>query len=94
MLIKEDVPFAKGMVIIMTDIAILAASIKTTLLEVSKQASALGVGLQNAAPADKSGTPNNSVQYLLEVSENLSKLAELCDKLLSTTSHDSDKTEI
>lgn len=95
MLIKEIKPNPTGMVVVMSDLAILAASIKTTLLEVAKQASALGIGLQNAAPGDKLGTPNNSVQYLLSTSESLAKLAEICDKLSSATPRDSEhKPEI
>jgi hypothetical protein len=71
----------------MTDNAVLAATIKTTLLEIAKQASALGTGLLNAAPGDKSGTPNNSVSYLLNTSENLTKIAEECGKIVQSSSH-------
>lgn len=60
----------------MSDAAILAASVKTSLLEVAKQANALGTGLQNAAPGDKVGTPNNSVNYLLAISEEINALVE------------------
>lgn len=74
-----------GVVIVMTDIAIVAASVKTTLLEIAKQASALGVGLQNAAPGDKTGTPNKSVQYLLEASDHMTEIAAKCEKLKVTT---------
>lgn len=70
----------------MSDAAILAASIKTTLLEVAKQAEALAIGLQNAAPGDKSGAPNNSVSYLLGISENINHLAEDCGKIQSVSS--------
>lgn len=68
----------------MSEMAIIAASMKSTLKEIAKQATALGTGLQNAAPGDKTGAPNNSVQYLLSIAENLGKIAEECDKLLST----------
>lgn len=65
----------------MSDTAILASQAKAVLLEVARQANALGVGLQNAAPADKAGTPNNSIQYLLDVAAYLTKKAEECDSL-------------
>lgn len=70
----------------MTDIAVLATSIKTTLLEVAKQASTLGIGLQNAAPGEKRGVPNYSVQYLLEVSQALKQGAAQCDEFISASS--------
>ena len=73
-----------GIVIVMIDLAIITASMKTTFLEVAKQASALGTGLQNAAPGDKSGAPNPSIQYLLTIADKLVKLAEDCDKLIVT----------
>lgn len=69
-----------GAIFIMSDLTILAGSVKTTLLEIAHHASALGTGLQNAAPGDKTGTPNNSVQYLLGISESLLKIAEECEK--------------
>lgn len=66
----------------MSDTAILVASVKTTLLEVAKQAEALGVGLQNVAPGSKSGAaPNHSVSYLMSISESLTSLAEECGKI-------------
>ena len=72
------------MVIFMSDIAIIAASVQATLKEIAKQASALGTGLQNAAPGEKAGTPNNSIQYLLSTAENIAKVAEECGKLTSS----------
>lgn len=72
-------------VIIMSEIAVLAASAKTTLNEIAKQAMALGTGLQNAAPGEKSGSPNNSVQYLLTTSEALAKIAAECDSFLAAS---------
>lgn len=81
MLISKRELSKTGVVIAMSDIMIIAASAKTTLLEIAKQAAALGTGLQNAAPGDKTGAPNNSVQYLLQTSEVLTKLAEDCEKL-------------
>ena len=71
----------------MSDIAIIAAFAKSTLLEISKQQHALGEGLQNAAPGEKTGAPNKSVQYLLAGSEYLLKVAEQCDELIKTSSH-------
>lgn len=73
-------------VIYMSDAAILAASVKTTLLEVARQAGALGSGLQNAAPGDKLGVPNNSVMYLLGISESLNVIAEECGKIITSRS--------
>lgn len=75
----------------MSDIAIQAASIKTTLLEIARQAGALGAGLQNAAPGDKTGTPNHSIQYLLATAEQLVKLAEECDGMIPSLSQDRQK---
>ena len=66
----------------MSDAMVLAASIKTSLLEIAKQAAALGSGLQNAAPGDKNASaPNNSVTYLLKTAENITRIAEECGKL-------------
>ena len=66
-------------VTIMSELAILAASMKTALLEVAKQAQALGIGLQNAAPGDKSGVANDTIAYLLETAEMLRQVARDCD---------------
>lgn len=66
-------------VIVMSEIAVQAASAKTTLQEIARQAQGLATGLQNAAPGDKSA-PNPSVQYLLAISEALSKAAHECDQ--------------
>lgn len=79
-LLNESISYSAGG-FLMTDAAIIAATTKITLQEISKQASALGNGLLNAAPADKSGVPNNSVQYLLAVAEALNKIALQCDLL-------------
>jgi hypothetical protein len=67
---------------IMSELAIWAATIKTALRDIGKQAAALGTGLQNAAPGDKSGMPNNSVQYLTDTSEQLDHVAEQIEKML------------
>ena len=81
MLINEANHYQARMVIIMSDMDILAATIKSTLRDIAKQAGALGTGLQNAAPGNKTDTPNNSVQYLLGVSDVLAKTADDCDDL-------------
>ncbi len=77
MLVREHYLYQSGMVI-MSDTVIIAASARTTLLEIAKQANALGTGLQNAAPGDRAGAPNNSVQYLFAIAESLIKIAEEC----------------
>jgi hypothetical protein len=82
MLISEVRLYQPGVVNVMSDIAIVAASTKITLTEIARQSSALATGLQNAAPGDKTGTPNNSVQYLFSISERLEKIAGECGKLL------------
>ena len=66
-----------GVVIPMSDTAIIAASMKVSLLEIAKQAKALGIGLQNAAPSGGT-SPNNSVQYLLDIGESIEKIADQC----------------
>ena len=81
MLIRETVDY-QCEAHVMTDTAIITALAKTSLQDVAKQASALGAGLLNAAPGDKVGVPNNSVQYLLETAEALIKIADECDKVL------------
>ena len=73
-------------IFVMSDAVILAASIKSALLEIAKQAAALGNGLQNAAPGDRAATgPNNSVSYLLSTSENILKIAKECGSFQSTS---------
>jgi hypothetical protein len=73
---------------IMSDLRILAVSTRGSLLEIAKQAAALGTGLQNAAPGDKTGTPNNSVQYLLAISAGLNKIALECEQFAAHDSHE------
>lgn len=75
----------------MSDVSLLLASIKTKLLEIAKQSAALGIGLQNAAPGEKAGQVNYSVQYLLSTSEQLAKLAKTCDQLLSAVQGQEDE---
>lgn len=65
----------------MSDTAIVASMVKSALAEIAKQANALGVGLQNAAPGDKAGAPNNSVQYLLDIAACLTKKIEELDAI-------------
>lgn len=86
MIIREAKIYPDEVIYYMSDAAILAASVKATLLEVARQAGALGLGLQNAAPGDKTGTPNNSVAYLLSVSESINTIAEDCGKIQSSAS--------
>jgi len=66
----------------MSELKIWAATVRTAIHDISKQAAALGTGLQNAAPGDKSGSPNNSVQYLVDTSEHLDHVAEQIEKML------------
>lgn len=80
-LIKEQHPNSGQVINIMSDVAILTALVKTTLLEMSKQEFALGAGLQNAAPGDRTGAPNPTVQYLLASAELLQEMAKQCDNL-------------
>lgn len=67
-------------VFVMSEIAVQAASAKTKLLEIAKQASTLSAGLQNAAPGDKD-TPNISIQYLSSIADILINIAEECDEI-------------
>lgn len=89
MIIRQTEIYPIRVISYMSDAAILAASIKTGLLDVAKQAAALGTGLQNAAPGTKAGAPNNSVSYLLAVSDSLSKLAQECGKIQSAPTSES-----
>lgn len=65
---------------VMSEIAVQAASVKTKLLEIAKQAGTLAAGLQNAAPGDKEA-PNTSIQYLTSIAEALTNIAEECEEL-------------
>lgn len=69
----------------MSEAAILAASVRAALTEVAKQAEALATGLQNAAPAEKTGVPNNSVLYLLNIAETINNIVIDCEKIQSTS---------
>ncbi len=83
MLISKAETHTVRLGVIMSDVAIMAATIKSKLLEVAKQAAALGEGLQNAAPGDKAGSANPSVQYLLAISESLKTLANDCESSMN-----------
>ena len=87
MLINENnlIIYQRGCV--MSDIAIIAALIKSTLLEIGKQQQALGEGLLGVAPGERAGVPNNSVQYLLVGSEYQLKIAERCNEFIPTSMH-------
>lgn len=65
----------------MVDMGGLITSSANTLTDLSKQASVLGNSLQNAAPGNKAGLPNNSVQYLLDISESLAEISKQCDEI-------------
>lgn len=88
-MLKKQVVYPQGVVIIMSDVAILASSVKAALLEIAKQANALGVGLQNASPGKKGSVPNQSIQYLLDVSAYLVKKAEVLDLMKESGNHPS-----
>ena len=85
MLIEEMGSCQTRVTLVMSDIAIMAALIQSTLLEIGKQQRALGEGLLIAAPGNKTGSPNKSVQYLLEGAEYLMELAEQCDEFSSSS---------
>ena len=92
MLINESQLYQKKVVFIMSDLAIVTALAKTTLLEIAKQALALGMGLQNAAPSHKDGSPPNpSVQYLFETSDVLSQLSVVCERCHTPSLDDTKK---
>lgn len=69
----------------MSDVALVVVMTKSILTEIAKQSSALGTGLQNAAPGDKT-KPNLSIQYLLDISDSLSQLATKCGDLMQSES--------
>lgn len=68
------------LVVIMSEIAVQAAAVKIKMTEISKQAGALAMGLQNASPSD---APNPSIQYLSAISEQLIELVEECDFVIN-----------
>ena len=88
-MLKKQIICPQGVVIVMSDIAILASSVKAALLEIARQANALGVGLQNASPGEKGSVPNYSIQYLLDVSAYLLKKAEALDSMKENGDHSS-----
>jgi hypothetical protein len=88
-MLREEVVFNQTrVVIVMSDIAIITSSVKATLSEIKEQAAKLGIGLSNAAPGSVTGTPNNSIQYLLKTADFLSASIENCEKLLKTIKSD------
>jgi hypothetical protein len=66
-----------GMVIFMTDSVILAATVKTTLLEISSQSAKLAAGLQMHSPDNQL---SGSGKYLALAAENCANKAEECGK--------------
>lgn len=66
--------------VIMSEVAVLASSVKTRIQEIAKQAMALASGLQNAAPGEKD-IPNASIQYLLAIADALNEIAEQLETL-------------
>lgn len=56
----------------------LKTATKYVLRDIAKQAKALGVGLQNAAPPQESG-PSNSTLYLTDIAEVLEKTCHAID---------------
>lgn len=70
----------------MTDTTIVAAFAKTTFSDLAKQSFALALGLQNAAAAvgrlPGETTPNQSIQYLFAIADNLAKLATECNQYI------------
>lgn len=73
---KNPEPYLAKTASIMSDVAVLAATTKTTLLGIAKQAHALGTGLQQAAPMGMSNNSNQSIEYLIEISDKLTQIAE------------------
>jgi hypothetical protein len=71
----------KGLVAIMSEIAVQAAVVKSKLMELSRQAGTLAVGLQNAAPGEQDA-PNTTIQYLSAIAEALQTLSERCDQII------------
>ena len=65
----------------MSEIAIIVTALKNSLRDLSKQTALLGNGLYNAAPGDKQGLPNPSVQYLLAAAESMNLYADACEKI-------------
>ena len=78
--IIENVMITRN-VIIMSDIRLIVSNLKVSLMELSKQTALLGNGLLNAAPGDKQGGPNPSVQYLLATADNLKALVDTCETI-------------
>lgn len=65
----------------MADLDEITVATAARLQELAQQASRLGTGLQNAAPVEKTGVSNPSIQYLFGVADILSKATKECIKL-------------
>lgn len=64
----------------MSSLPVIRATVETVLRDIAKQSQALGIGLQNAAPGEKIGASNKSVDYLLAIADALNQYAEQCRK--------------
>lgn len=78
----------------MNELDMIILNIKNELLNMAKQAHALGIGLQNVAPGDKLGTSNQTVEYLLSIADRLHEVAVNCEALMSTTFDHVQKKEL
>ena len=68
----------------MIDLALLITTAASELDSLAKQTLHLGTGLQNAAPGN-TNTPNQSIQYLFEISQVLSEKSTQCSELNKST---------
>ena len=62
----------------MSNLVMIAASVKEELSYLAEQSERLAQGLQNVAP--DSGVPNNSIEYLQAISDTMKSAAENCEK--------------
>lgn len=69
---------------LMSNVPVVAKTVKSRLLEIAKEAQTLATGLQSVAPADlsQSSAANTTVQYLFEMSDQLQAYAKECDLLI------------
>ena len=68
---------------LMSNTPVVIQAARDRMVEVAKQAQALASGLQSVAPAELSASsPNTTVQYLFEISDQLQAYAKECDLLL------------
>ena len=82
MLVNELPVYEHRIIAIMSDLALITSMARAGLMEIAKQSHALGIGLQNAAPGDKTGKPNPSIEYLLEISKELNQYVQECSALM------------